>query len=126
MKKLLFVNEYGLYPELVKGLQGSGYSVTVEHMMRKAIKFIQKNDPEIVVAEFWHDSQFRDRVGNVESMLAQIEGKHARTRTIILCDPIWKPYLDVMIESYPVDAILMQPVSPDALLQSVAQLSNEK
>ena len=123
MRKLLFVNEYGLYPELVKALQGSGYAVTVEHLMRKAIKFIQRQNPEIVVAEFWHDSQFRDRVSNLESMLAQIEGKHAQTRTIVICDPRWQPYLDEMLVVYHVDAVLMQPVSPAALLAEVERLS---
>ncbi len=124
MKKLLFVNEYGLYPELVRALQGSGYAVTVEHMMRKAIKFIQRQNPEIVVAEFWHDSQFRDRVSNLESMLAQIEGKHAQTRTIVICDPHWQEYLDKMLQAYSVDSVLMQPVTPEALMTEVAKLAS--
>ncbi len=126
MKKLLFVNEYGLYPELVKALQSSGYAVTVEHMMRKAIKFIQRQNPELVVAEFWHDSQFRDRVGNIESMLAQIEGKHAQTKTIVICDPRWKEYLDKMLVAYEVDAVLMQPVTPEALLAEVERLGRSR
>ncbi len=119
MKKLLFVNEFGLYPELVRALQSTGYAVTVEHMMRKAIKFMQKQNPEIVVAEFVYDSHFRDRVSNLESLLAQIEGKNTNTRTILIYEPCWQEYLDQVREVFTVDAVLQLPLEADDLLVAV-------
>jgi DNA-binding NtrC family response regulator len=124
MRKLLFVNEYGLYPELVRALQSSGYAVTVEHMMRNAIKFIKKQNPEIVVAEFVHESHFRDRVSNLESMLAQIQGKHVNTRTIVIYDEHWQEYLEKVREIFKIDSALKQPVSPDALLAEIKRFSD--
>ena len=122
MKKLLFVNEYGLYPELVRALQSTGYEVTVEHMMRKAIKFMQKQNPEIVVAEFVYESHFRDRVSNLESLLAQIEGKHANTRTILFYEKQWQEYLDKVLKVFTVDSTLTLPLTPDDLLAEVDRL----
>jgi ActR/RegA family two-component response regulator len=119
VKKLLFVNEFGLYPELVRALQSTGYAVTVEHMMRKAIKFMQKQNPEIVVAEFVYDSHFRDRVSNLESLLAQIEGKNTNTRTILIYEPCWQEYLDQVREVFTVDAVLQLPLEADDLLVAV-------
>lgn len=122
-KTLLFINEYGIYPELVQALQSTDYAVTVEHLMRKAIKFIKKNDPEIVVAEFMHEPQFRDRVSNLESMLAQIEGRN-KTKTIVLYHPDHQDYLDRVREVFAIDTVLIQPVTGDQLLDAVESLSN--
>ena len=117
--KLLFINEYGIYPELVKRLQETQYSVTVEHLMRNAIKFIKKQNPSVVVAEFYHEPQFRDRVSNLESMLAQIEGRHAETRTLVFYDPKHQKYLDKLLAVFSVDAVLMQPITPQILVEAI-------
>jgi uncharacterized protein YozE (UPF0346 family) len=122
MKQLLFVNEYGIYPELVKALQTTDFQVTVEHLMRNALKFIKKQNPAIVVAEFAHDSQFRDRVSNLESMLAQIEGKNTQTKTIVIYDERWQEYLDKLLTVCKVDRVLKMPVSAQVLLAVVAEL----
>jgi len=117
--KLLFINEYGIYPELVKRLQESHYTVTVEHLMRNAIKFIKKQNPSVVVAEFFHEPQFRDRVSNLESVLAQIQGHHTDTRTIVFYDPKHKEYLDKLLNVFPIDVVLEQPIDLDSLLNAV-------
>lgn len=122
-KKLLFINEYGIYPELVHALQTTAYEVTVEHLMRNAIKFIKRNDPDIVVAEFMHEPQFRDRVSNLESMLAQIEGRN-QTRTIVIYSPEHEIYLEKVRGVFTIDSVLMQPVIPEVLLQAVAELKH--
>lgn len=120
--KLLFINEYGIYPELVKRLQDTEYSVTVEHLMRNAIKFIKKQNPSVVVAEFYHEPQFRDRVSNLESMLAQLEGRHAETRTVVFYDSKHQEYLDKLLSMFSVDAVLVQPFDPQALVETIEAL----
>jgi AmiR/NasT family two-component response regulator len=120
--KLLFINEYGIYPELVKRLQETQYSVTVEHLMRNAIKFIKKQNPSVVVAEFFHEPQFRDRVSNLESMLAQIEGRHTETRTVVFYNPKHQEYLDKLLNVFSVDAILVQPFEPQQLIDAIETL----
>ncbi len=122
-KKLLFINEYGIYPELIRALQQqTDYEVTVEHLMRKAISFIKKKRPAVVVAEFVHEPQFRDRVSNLESMLAQVEGSGGATRTVVFYDPDRQVYLDKVREVFRIDAVLPKPVAPEALLRAVAEV----
>jgi len=124
--KLLFINEYGIYPELVKRLQETRYSVTVEHLMRNAIKYIKKQNPAVVVAEFYHEPQFRDRVSNLESMLAQIEGRHVETRTVVIYDTKHQVYLDKLLKVFSVDAILAQPVAPLSLVETIEAFSTNR
>lgn len=122
-KKLLFVNEYGIYPELVQALQSTEFTVTVEHLMRNAIKFIKKNDPDIVVAEFMHEPQFRDRVSNLESMLAQIEGRN-KSRTIVIYNRDHQIYLDKVRGVFSIDTAMVQPVTAEQLLARISEIEN--
>lgn len=43
------------------------------HAMRKAMSTLKKILPDVVVAEFNHQSDFRDRTSSLESLLATIE-----------------------------------------------------
>ena len=118
-KKVLFINEYGFYPELIKRLQGEGYALTVEHLMRKAISFIKKQKPDVVVAEFHHEAQFRDRVSNLESMLAQVQGMAEGPRTVVFYSKEHSEYVDKVLGVYSLDAVLEQPVEPDDLVAAI-------
>ncbi|HHJ20131.1 MAG TPA: hypothetical protein ENJ84_09990 [Gammaproteobacteria bacterium] len=122
-KQLLFINEYGIYPELIAQLKKTGYDITVEHLMRKALKFIKKYSPDIVVAEFVHEAQFRDRVSNLESLLAQIEGKNMATRTLVLYEPSRQEYLDRVRGMFHIDAVLPHPIDAQQLLDKISELS---
>ncbi len=118
-RELLFVIEYGVYPELIRALQGTEYTVTVEHQMRKAISFLKKKAPSTVVAEFFHEPAFRDRVSNLESMLAHIQRKLPETRVIVIYNPGDEPFLKQVMGRFPVDETLANPVSPEQLVQLV-------
>ena len=82
-------------------------------------QIIKKQNPSVVVAEFYHEPQFRDRVSNLESMLAQIEGRHAETRTLVFYNPKHQEYLDKLLTVFSVDAVLMQPVTPQMLVETI-------
>ena len=118
--QLLFVIEYGVYPELIRGLQESHYQIQIEHQMRKAISFLKKKSPSVVVAEFYHEPAFRDRVSNLESMLAHIQRKLPDTQVIVLYNPEDKYYLDQVMGRFPVVTILAMPVTPAQLLSVVS------
>lgn len=122
-KKVLLINEYGFYPELIKALQAENYELTVEHLMRKAISFIKKRRPDVVVAEFHHDGQFRDRVSNLESMLAQIQKDGADIKTVVFYEADRKEYLEKVQALYRLDAVLEQPFNPEELIQAITLLN---
>lgn len=119
-KPLLFIIEYGVYPELIRALQTSQYRVTVEHQMRRAISFLKKERPTRVVAEFYHEPAFRDRVSNLESMLAHVQRKLPETQVTVLYNPDDAPYLKQLTERFPVYATLPMPVTPEQLLEQLS------
>ncbi|HBS26011.1 MAG TPA: hypothetical protein DD827_02600 [Gammaproteobacteria bacterium] len=116
---ILLINEFGIYPELIAALREAGYPITIEHLMRKAIKHVKKQTPDIVIAEFAHEGAFRDRVSNLESMLAQVEGGAGKTRTIVFYAAERRQYLDRVLEVFKIDICLQQPVTGEQLIEAV-------
>ncbi len=117
---LLFIIEYGVYPELIRALQQSHFTtVQVEHQMRKAISFLKKREPAVVVAEFYHEPAFRDRVSNLESMLAHLQRKLPETRTVVLYNCEDEPFLKQVKERFPIDVTLPLPVTAEQLIEAV-------
>ena len=87
-KKLLSIVEQGGYPNFTALYQRSGYEVTMAHAMRKAINIVKKILPDVIVAEFNYQSDFRDRTSSLESLLATVErlshGSSAKTIKVIV------------------------------------------
>ena len=61
--------------------------------MRKAITWLRKNRPAVVVADFYFQPDFRDRVSNLESLLATVQSMPA-VKTLVLYDPAHQAALD--------------------------------
>ncbi|WP_455196476.1 hypothetical protein [Kaarinaea lacus] len=72
-RKLLAIVEQGGYPNFKPLYQASGYTVWMEHAMRKAMAVVRKEKPDVIVAEFNYQSNFRDRTSSLESLLATVE-----------------------------------------------------
>lgn len=71
--KLLAIVEQGGYPNFTQLYKSCGFEVLMEHAMRKALGVLRKEIPDVVVAEFNYQSDFRDRTSSLESLLATIE-----------------------------------------------------
>jgi len=72
-KKLLAIVELGGYPNFTALYESCGYKVMMAHAMRKAMAIVRKEKPDIIVAEFNYQSDFRDRTSTLESLLATVE-----------------------------------------------------
>ncbi|WP_455365791.1 hypothetical protein [Kaarinaea lacus] len=72
-RKLLAIVEQGGYPNFTSLYQSCGYTVWMEHAMRKAMAVVRKEKPDVIVAEFNYQSNFRDRTSSLESLLATVE-----------------------------------------------------
>jgi len=72
-KKLLAIVELGGYPDFSALYKRQGYQVTLLHNTRKAMAFLKKELPDVIVAEFNYQSNFRDRTSTLESVLATVE-----------------------------------------------------
>lgn len=69
-KSLLSVIELGGYPDFGPLYRRYGYVNHVVFSMRKALGALKKLKPQVVVAEFNYQSDFRDRTSSLESLIA--------------------------------------------------------
>lgn len=65
--------EQGGYPNFTRLYQSCGFEVVMQHNMRKALSALRKDMPDVIVAEFNYQSDFRDRTSSLESLLATVE-----------------------------------------------------
>ncbi len=116
---LLFFVDEGGFEDYTALFIEQGFSVDLEYSQRKASKLAQKNTYQVLVAEFSHNPEFRDRVSNIESLLATLEGNSPEAKIIILYDEINQPQLDQLKARYRMDATLTFPIKQDLLRQSI-------
>ena len=122
---LLFVVEQGGYPLFTSELEHAGYDVVVVRSVRKALSVLKTCSPDIIVAEFYHVSQFRDRVSNLESLLARVQSGSPRTRVIVLLDREDGAYLDRVRARYAIFNALYYPLEEQSLLHSIERAAAE-
>jgi hypothetical protein len=107
--RLLIVNAFigtagykTLYQEL-------GYTVVTEWSERKAISLVRKTPPAVIVADFYHQSDFRDRLSNLESLLAAVQSAPS-TRILVFYEAAHQAILDQVSARLRIDAALTLPV----------------
>jgi len=81
--QLLAIVEQGGYPNFTSFYEKLGYTVTMSHTMRKAMAVVRKHPPDVIVAEFNYQSDFRDRTSSLESLLATVERIPKNTKSQI-------------------------------------------
>ena len=116
-KTLLWVFEQGGYPNFTPLYQRSGYQVTRVDSGRKAAAFIKKEQPAVIIAEFIVDPNFRDRTGNLETILASVQRSGAATKVIAFYEPIEEAELEKLRARFPHFTALPYPVD-EALLEA--------
>ena len=72
-KSLLAIIELGGYPNLMPLYQRLGFEVTVVTSQRKARTWLKKHQPDVVVAEYNYQTDFRDRSSNLETLTAVLQ-----------------------------------------------------
>jgi len=120
---LLSVVELGGYGDLTPLYKRLGFSVTSVTSSRKAISAVKKLRPDVVVAEFNHQSNFRDRTSTLESLLAAIE-RFADTRAIVFYEKETLPQLEKLLTQFNVFGTMAYPLDEAelvSLLQSAQQ-----
>ena len=121
-QELLAVVELGGYPNFVPLYQRHHYRVEMVNSVRKAQAWLKKHRPGVVVAEFYSDPQFRDRMSNLESLLATLQRYDVASKVIVLIDAKYLQRLEKVKSRYAVHAVLTFPVDENAMqaaLQSI-------
>ncbi|MBA5249907.1 MAG: hypothetical protein FE834_10350 [Gammaproteobacteria bacterium] len=114
-KRLLFFVDEGGFDDFTPLFQQLGWTVDFEDSQRKAVKLAKKNQYAVAVLEFSHNPEFRDRVSNIESLLATLEGNSPTAKIIILYDEINQPQLDQLKARYRMDNTLTFPIQETQL-----------
>jgi len=121
-KLLLSIIELGGYPDFAPLYRELGYEVAIETRMRKAIGFLKKREPDVIVAEFNFQSDFRDRSSNLESLLAVVQ-RSPDIRVIIFYEKEFSPQFEKLRTRLPVHQALAFPVTETALRKSLLALA---
>lgn len=118
VKRLLSIVEQGGYPLYDTIYQQAGYQVTMVETMRKAVSSIKKKLPDVIVAEFNFQSDFRDRTSSLETLLASIQ-KYPDTRVVVFYDRENTDKLNLLLAARAVHIVLSYPIDEDALLAAL-------
>jgi len=111
MKSLLAIIEIGAYPNFSPLYQQAGYGVTVERSMRKALGMVRKLRPDVIVAEFNYQSDFRDRTSSLESLYSVVQTQPG-TKVIVFYDTEQLHQFEKIRARFPVHAALAYPIDP--------------
>ena len=109
-RRLLAIIELGGYPNLMPLYQRLGFSVDIAHSQRKASAYLKKTIPDVVVAEFNVQSDFRDRSSNLETLFAVLQ-KHPHVKLMVFHFPEHADKLAKLSERFPVHAAIAFPVT---------------
>jgi hypothetical protein len=119
---LLAVVEFLAHNRLRTLYEAEGFRVQSEFAVRKAIAWLRKNQPTVVVADFYFQPDFRDRVSNLESLLATLQGM-PEVKIVVLYDAAHQSALDKVRQRFRIDVALPVPVQDDALRQAIKHAS---
>lgn len=114
-KSLLAVVEFLGNTGLKAVYERLGYQVAMEFSVRKANALMRKLKPGVIVADFYHEPNFRDRLSNLESLLAAAQGLAVKPRILVFYDPAHQQALDKVRQRFQIDSALTTPVKIEAL-----------
>lgn len=115
---LLAVSEIGGYPNFTPLYESLGYEVIAETSMRKVLKLLKKNTPDVIVAEFNYQSDFRDRTSSLESMMSVVQ-RHLGIKVIIFYDKEHHDQLAKLEARYSIAGKLTFPIQEELLSQTL-------
>ena len=119
---LLAVSEIGGYPNFTPLYEGLGYEVISETRMRKVLKLLKKRIPDVIVAEFNYQSDFRDRTSSLESLMSVVQ-RFNNTQVVIFYDKEHVHQLARLQARYELSATLTFPIKEQVLKDTILKLS---
>ena len=117
-RKLLSIIELGGYPDFKALYRDAGYEVESVASVRKALGLLRKIDPDMIVAEFNFQSDFRDRTSSLESLLAAVQ-RTPKTRVIVFYEKEHEHQLEKLTSRFPIHESLAFPIDTARLEASL-------
>lgn len=127
-RRLLSIIELGGYGNFTPLYERAGYEVSTIVSMRKALAALKQSvaasavparaalagacaAPDVIVAEFNFQSDFRDRTSSLESLLAVVQRHHPHARVIVFYDKEQAHQLARLQARHAIFAALTYPIS---------------
>ena len=124
-KLLLAIIEQNRYPNFTPIYEKLGYKVMVSYSMRKAITIVKKEKPDVIVAEFNYQSDFRDRTSSLESLLATVdrisESATNKIKVVVFYEPEYVHQLGKLQAVFSNFETLAYPIEPPSLEHLLSQ-----
>ena len=122
-KKLLFIIEQGGFPVYADEYKKAGYDVTVAQSVRKGLAELKRQSPDLICAEMNCDPNFRDRVSNLEPVLATVQSLHPSTRVIVFVEEENLPKVEILRQRFHIFDALTYPLNMDDIMASLERAS---
>jgi DNA-binding NtrC family response regulator len=122
-KLLLSIVELGGYPNFTSEYERLGFEVVSANSMRKALSTIKRQPPDVVVAEFNFQSDFRDRTSNLESLLATLQARCPDARVVVFYDPEFAMQFERVRDRFDIFASYPFPLERERLLAGIQPLT---
>ncbi|MCP5312881.1 MAG: hypothetical protein H6955_04960 [Chromatiaceae bacterium] len=114
MPSLLAIIELGGYPNLLPLYQRLGFDAEVVNSQRKARNLLKRSVPDVIVAEYIFQSDFRDRTSNLETLMAVLQ-RHPSVKVVVFHLPEQADKLAALEARFRLFAKLPLPVSSEAV-----------
>lgn len=122
-RKLLFIIEQGGFPVYSPEYAEAGYEVTVAQSVRKGLAELKKFNPDIICAEMNCDPNFRDRVSNLEPVLATVQSQLPDARVIVFVESENLPKVDILRQRFDIYDALTYPLNMEDILNCLERAS---
>jgi len=116
--RLLAIIELGGYPNLGPIYRRLGVETEVVNSQRKALASLKKRIPDIIVAEYNFQSDFRDRTSNLETLMARLQ-RHPQVKVIVFYQSEYRHKLENLASRFPVFDAIAFPVDPGKVEQAL-------
>ena len=112
--RLLAIIELGGYPNLLPLYQRLGFDVDVVNSQRKARSYLKKTIPDVIVAEYIFQSDFRDRTSNLETLMAVLQ-RHPQVKVVVFYLPEQAEKLAILEGRFALFAKVPLPVTAESV-----------
>lgn len=114
--------ELGGYPNLLPLYRRLGFEVDLVQSQRKARSYLKSRVPDVVVAEYNYQTDFRDRSSNLETLMAVLQ-KHPGVHLVVFYPEQHAEKFARFCERWPVAAAVPFPVTEAKVEAALRQLT---
>jgi len=107
--RLLAIIEFGGYPNLTPLYKRLGFDTEAVNSQRKAQSALKKRVPDVIVAEYNFQSDFRDRTSNLETLMARLQ-KYPQVKVIVFYQREFQHKFDVLTSRFSIFEAIPFPV----------------